>query len=243
MLFRSEKAILLQNRFLTSIQNVAGPSFSREELDTIEEKVLGFCLSSRLNKVYVRVSKKYPDIKRIAELSLGENRVFGTIQNLRILKRKRDGKEFAAFVFSDDESEVEAVCFADRYEKLAHLLKDGKICVIRGKIVESDQESLSREKLIVQDMLQLKTSYGAITISIPTVTECENLILFLKECRTEKGTAVFLRDRLTGHTYKIPFPVSEEVWRIPWNKDYFPFREEKEQKDKKAQSTIIKKAA
>lgn len=239
----SEKAILLQNRFLTSIQNVAGPSFSREELDTIEEKVLGFCLSSRLNKVYVRVSKKYPDIKRIAELSLGENRVFGTIQNLRILKRKRDGKEFAAFVFSDDESEVEAVCFADRYEKLAHLLKDGKICVIRGKIVESDQESLSREKLIVQDMLQLKTSYGAITISIPTVTECENLILFLKECRTEKGTAVFLRDRLTGHTYKVPFPVSEEVWRIPWNKDYFPFREEKEQKDKKAQSTIIKKAA
>ena len=54
---------------------------------------------------------------------------------------------------------------------------------------------------------------------------------------------MFLRDRLTGHTYKIPFPVSEEVWRIPWNKDYFPFREEKEQKDKKAQSTIIKKAA
>ena len=67
--------------------------------------------------------------------------------------------------------------------------------------------------------------------------------MFLKECRTEKGTAVFLRDRLTGHTYKVPFPVSEEVWRIPWNKDYFPFREEKEQKDKKAQSTIIKKAA
>lgn len=100
-----------------------------------EKETLGFYLTGHPLNQYLSELVNFTS-SRIAELTPGQQqtvRVAGIIANIRIKQTKR-GDRIGIFTLDDGTSQIEAVCFAEAFQKYRSLLVEDQIVIIDGEI-------------------------------------------------------------------------------------------------------------
>jgi DNA polymerase-3 subunit alpha len=128
---------------------------SEEKLD-FERELLGIYFSEHPLDAYAEKIKMFKEAKPIAEISLSDNgktiNLVGVITNIhKILTRKNDPM---AFVMVEDKSaSTELIFFPNTMEKYQHLIGEGKVLYIKGKVNNKDNQL----KVLVDSVEDFKT--------------------------------------------------------------------------------------
>lgn len=208
-------AKLYRQRFLQSVLPAAQPDPLKKIL-AYEKQVLGCCLSKSPMHAYQAVLRQNKTWKSISDVLPGANILIGTVENLKVIHRKKDGKEFCIFTLQDDAAELEAVCFADVYERMKENIGEHKVI----KAVGALKEEQGRQKFIIQDVESLEPVYEPVTISVPSITAWKGLRPILKQYIEPEGSKLLIQDRTSGDIYQAPFRVGS-LQALEWNQEFY----------------------
>lgn len=206
-------AALYRRRFRTELFICARPHTIREVAED-EEKVLGCCLSVDLLAPYRNTEAANKTKRSIVDISQGETEVCGLIANIKILKRKKDGKEFASFCLKDGTGEVETVCFSDLYAKVKEKIEEGTVVKVSGEYDGTHQ-------IIVGSITRLHADNSSVTVSIPQISKWLEFMPYLKTYSQPEGRQLFIQDRSSNQLYRAPFCVSDEINKVEWSRDCY----------------------
>lgn len=141
--------------------------------------------------------------------------VMGLIQNLKITKRKSDGKAMAFFDLEDKTGLIHVCCFTDAYEQYGDILADDLVVRVTGNVSE-DVDDMSGEvnlQIFMKKVQILKPDLPMIELvirSIPDWNETLKAIEEKKYLRAE-GHPLVLFDALNGEYRKTKLYVSKDI--------------------------------
>lgn len=209
-------AELYRQRFLQSFL----PAVQSDPLEKIlayEKQVLGCCLSQNPMYAYQAVFRQNKTWKSISDVLPGANILIGTAENLKIINRKKDGKEFCIFTLQDEAAELEAICFTDVYKRIKEKIREHKVIKAAGTL----KDEQGRQKFIIQDVENLEPVYEPVTISVPSITAWRELRPILKQYIEPEGSRLLILDRTSGDLYQVPFYVGS-LQALEWNHEFYP---------------------
>ena len=183
-----------------------------------EKEYLGAYVSNHPLSLYMRDAKA----TSITEANEATTRLFGVIENIRITKRKSDGKELAFFDLNDESGTMEMMCFTKAYERLAPKIRDGVGVVIEGKIMV--EESIPDEygnvintyKMSVENILSAKKEMEPFYMTVSSYPKffMDEQASFREKYEDPNGHILYIVEELDDSVKKMTFRVSEEVLRL-----------------------------
>ena len=146
----------------------------------------------------------------------------GIISELKLKNRKKDGKPMAFFTLEDKSGSIEVSVFTNQYTRCAKYLKEGKVVVVNGKIVE-EETSMTDEnglpikvrKFIADSMTAAKPDRRAmITVSSYAVFHVSEEEDFRKRHETEDGYRFLIYDQTLDQIRPMKYRVDESVFAL-----------------------------
>ena len=206
------KEILINSLFSVSV-NTQGEEDNLTRLEN-EKEVVGAFISGHPLDSY----GKPEDFKctPISDADVQKNvSIMGIIKNLKVTKRKSDGKELAFFTIEDRTSEIKVNCFTYAYSKCGANLIEDSVVVATGDIVQS--EDVFNEEIILEFNLQsvkpIQKKKKFISIRMKDITEWEAIKEMIKPYRVkdETGYSLVVYDEMYGKYRKTTLWVSPEI--------------------------------
>jgi len=200
-------------------------SFNEYEYDkNIEENpdilinecdLLGYYISAHPLDAYLGMYKS-GNIKKIIDINLDkqklENASFvGMIKNLRMTKRKSDGKDMAFFELEDVSGTIDVCCFTKEYEKYSEFIKANSIVKIYAKCIIEEKDDDKIAKLIVISIEKCIPHKNPILVSIPNLSYELYTYNILKEYSDNTGHEIWIHYQNNGFVGKKNFYVSKKV--------------------------------
>ena len=139
----------------TISEEIICSEYEHKTMLSFEKDIAGFYVSGHPLDGYKNELKRYTNQQVSDVCSIAEDKVevvlAGHINNLRILRRKKDGKNMCSFTFEDLSGSVNAICYTNSYERIKSQLEDGAIVCLKGRIeTEKDDEgNISSQKFVV----------------------------------------------------------------------------------------------
>jgi len=149
---------------------------------SFEKEVLGFYASGHPLEHYAAEIRQFADFStaKLGEKKDGEEiKLFGQIEAVKLTNTKKNNERMAIIKLEDVDGEVEAVLFPKSYIKFSHLLNEGNVVFVRGKMSIRDE----RASIFVDDLRQIQDIYGVIrSISIELGRSADTYKDRLKKC-------------------------------------------------------------
>lgn len=145
--------------------------------------------------------------------------VTGIIQDLRVVKRKSDGKPLAFFNLADNGGQVPCCLFTSEYEKYETYAKDGAVVTIVGNVEEDkgkmDEDGNPVIQMFVKKMespRKKKTQY--LLFLKNGLIDWMNIYPELKKYRSENGHRLMVWSGVSDRNFICEFPVREEAKKV-----------------------------
>jgi DNA polymerase-3 subunit alpha len=144
----------------------------------------------------------------------------GLITNLRITKRKSDGKPMAFFDLEDGTGVISVCCFTKAYEKNKEMIEEGKVVKIKGSIKEKNDDFMSEDieeisfELWVDTIYNLEKSLPDLLISIDSIESWVKYVypyIDKQGYKTQNGYKLFIMDNLFNELRVANFEVSQGI--------------------------------
>lgn len=187
-----------------------------KQILTYEKQVLGCCLSQKPMCAYQAVLQRNKTWRSVSDVLPGANILIGTVENLKVIHRKKDGKEFCIFTLQDDAAELEAVCFADVYERVKEEVDEHKVIKAAGTL----KEEQGKQKFIIQDVEGMIPACEPVTVSVPSISAWKELRPILKQYIEPEGSKLLIQDRTSGDIYQASFCVGS-LQALEWNQEFY----------------------
>ena len=177
-----------------------------------EKEVLGLYLTGHPIDSYLVFTDKIDDAipDETTEIS-------GIIQSIKIRKDKR-GRDWAVFELSDNTATMNCIAFADNYEIIKDLCKDGNAVSIKGNIGIDDFRSTDDDIILqcvvreIEPLRKRSKTFRYVTKSIATWAESD--YSKIQKYKDEAGAPLQILDSTTGLVYKASFTVNEDILSI-----------------------------
>ena len=222
-------AALYRRRFRTSLC-INMRAHTPKEVAEDEEQTLGCCITVDLLGPYRKTEMTEDMDNQNFDGFFGHSALCGFIKNLKILRRKKDGKEFAVFSLKDRTGEINAICFSDTYSRV----KDN---IVEGAAVKIWGEGKRGNQLIVDDIARLHAKEHPVIISVPGISKWSEIEAYIQTYSVPEGNVLLLQDRNNNKMYQAPFTVSELIYDIEWNEECY-LVQDKETDDKEVSRVI-----
>lgn len=157
----------------------------------------------------------------ISEVFESTNTLMGLITNLRITKRKSDGKPMAFFDLEDGTGVISVCCFTKAYEKNKGMIEEGKVVKIKGSIKEKNDDFISLEEendisfeLWVDTVYNLEKSLPDLLISVDSIENwMKDIYPYINKqgYKTQNGYKLFIMDNLFNELRVANFEVSQGI--------------------------------
>lgn len=124
----------------------------------------------------------------------------GLVLNVRILKTRKDQKDFAIFDFGDQSHKIQVVCFPKNYEKLKQHLCDFSVLNIQCKVGEKDGEV----QYYLENVIPTFTSQTKLILEIPCYAQWGAYREMIEDYRVDNGCQLLIytkKERYIG-TYQ-----------------------------------------
>lgn len=165
----------------------------------------------------------------ISDAVPGDGTIYGVVSNLRITKRKKDGRPLAFFELEDKSGSIPVCVWTKEYAKFQEIIQEGHVIVIHGDITEEESYFTDENDMPV---MQLKMSGKDIRLAH---TEQSKLIIpvrsyadfhmneddFRKKYELKNGHPFVVYDELLDEMREITYRVSDEVKKIDHCKEIF----------------------
>ena len=144
----------------------------------------------------------------------------GIVSDLKVVKRKKDGKEMAFFVLEDKTGSIECNCFTKEYEKFREILDNGKIITLEGTVVmeeefqSEDGESNASYKMNCRDMEKTLPEKAPVMLPLSNITEWYDIQNIVKSYHEEGGHPLYLSLRAENRVRKTTLTVSENIFSL-----------------------------
>lgn len=172
----------------------------------------------------------YPDptevgVVRISDLIVSKHiSCMGAITNLRVTRRKSDGKEMAFFDLDMPDASIPVCVFAKEYEKFSNLIQEYAVVKITGSISEKTDKAFSDEdsdeedththlEMFAKKVEALKTKQRTILLYAPAWTK-EEWKAFRKEMDSfivKDGYPLHIYDSTNNRFFRADFNVSNDI--------------------------------
>lgn len=137
LLASGQKSLSIADTLCTSHVFVRTPEDNATKLAN-EYELLGVYLSGNPFDDYSEAATKLRSRVQLADMQEAhpgaDITVCGIIRDLRVLRRNKDGAEFAVFTIFDDTGEVEVKCFTSSYAEYRQTIADGVAVSIAGRV-------------------------------------------------------------------------------------------------------------
>ena len=176
-----------------------------------EYEILSAYLSSHPLDAYREIYRD-KKVRQIADFTDREEAHYvGLIRNLRLKKRKSDGKPMAFFTLEDPSGSIEVCCFTKSYEKYCQFIKEEAVVDIyaRGETDEESEEDTG--KLIVVSIQKIKPYVDPVFLSIPSRNLEMDFYCFCEPYSDENGHPVWLHYRDSGCIKQKKMSVRKEI--------------------------------
>ena len=159
----------------------------------------------------------------ISEVYEGTCRIFGLITDVRIVKRKKDGKEMAFFTLEDKSGSIEVNCFTNEFEKHGDLIADGNVIAIEGQVKEeivfspsNDEEADDEEEVIfkitLEKVAQAAPNRSTIVVHFNNIGDYIKNEAYIKETyATEQGHPLIVDIIMEDKLRKSTLTVSDKI--------------------------------
>ena len=131
-----------------------------------------------------------------------------------MLKRKKDGREFASFAVKDSTGEIEAICFSNLYARVKDRIKEGSAVKVNGEYNGTHQ-------IIVGSITRLCASNLSVTVSLPRISKWSEIMPYLKTYSQPEGIQLLVQDRNSDQLYQSPFYVSDAIYKAEWSEECY----------------------
>ena len=129
------------------------PDDEKEKL-ALEKELLGIYISGNPLDQYLSAGEQ--GAVNCAELSEGSVKALGLITDLKLKKRKKDGKPMAFFNLEDKTGSVPVCVFTDAYTRFGNRLKEGEAVIIEGEAKLDGDEDDAVLKIYASGLSQAK---------------------------------------------------------------------------------------
>ncbi|BDU62750.1 DNA polymerase III subunit alpha [Candidatus Borrelia fainii] len=164
--------------------------YSYPELLRFERELLGFYVSGHPLDHYKSELERFTNFNVLKDLAVKKDttvKFAGSLNVVRVIRTKKNNARMAFGVIEDFKGEMEIIVFAENYEKYNHLLIEGDVIGVIGKLkFERDKFSI-----IVEKVLSIEE------ISVNNVNKINNLhIKFSNERLGDSHLLYSLKDKI-----------------------------------------------
>ncbi len=183
-----------------------------------EKEVLGFYVSGHPLSQYRSEIKEFTEIStnKLRQVRDGmEIRLVGLMNIVKLTTTKKTNERMAIVTVEDLDGEVEALVFPSTYPTVSHLLKEGDVAIIIGKVSLRDDAP----RLIVSDIRPIEEIYRAIkSINVDLSEVSEDGLKYLKEKLASSPGKIPVYLSLDTKVYKsVQILVGEDLYVNPTN--------------------------
>lgn len=166
-----------------------------------EKEVLGLYLTEHPLNDY----KKAKELRScpIAQAEAGEAVLCGFIEQLRITRRKKDGKPMAFFQLSDETGSIEVCFFTKAYEQYGAMLTEDIAVAITGKCM-LDEEEESEPKLFAEKIVRLEKEKPGLLIAVKDLADWTENVYPIVMTYAGKDYEVYVYDKMLGEIRQAP---------------------------------------
>lgn len=149
-----------------------------------------------------------------------KQQIIGIIKDLKIIKRKKDGKEMAFFMLEDLTGNIDACCFCNEYLAYGKYLEENKVIKINGNVNRKQDDYSQNEdeepelQFIIKSVSNVKVKQPTLIMSIPNIMFYNNMHSKILSFKEQDGSELIIHDRLTGEFRSFNFPVSMEIMTL-----------------------------
>ena len=220
----SEKIHTLSSQFYSIAIDETVRQDVKERL-LAEKDLLGSFISSNPLDSYER-----PEGKNLVSInslnSSGFVHIYGLISELKIVKRKKDGKEMAFFTLEDETGSVNVSCFAKQYGIYREIIKPDTVIQVKGTCrVSEDEEDVTDDDARVTREIILDSAFSVSERKSNVVLYVKSMMDWTDNVRSQitpyiskDGAPLVLYDMLTGQFRKTTLRVNSDVVNYKTNK-------------------------
>lgn len=153
--------------------------------------------------------------------------LYGSVKNLEIKRRKRDGKEMAFFELEDTTGTINVACFTNEYEKLSEMLKEDAVLKVAGKVIIEYRDEpedagentyvTAEYQLILRECEVLQPVLPTVILNIPNmIFYMDNIMDKMEQYHSSNGRGknLLIHDRMTGEFREYKYPVTSEITEL-----------------------------
>ncbi len=190
--------------------------WNQTQILAFEKEIMGFYLSGHPLAHYETEIKEFTSLSTssLRNSTDGEDvRLVGLLAEIKLTSTRKTNERMAILKVEDMEGVIEAVVFPQAYTKLANILKEGEVALIKGKVGFRDQEP----KIIVNDITFMADLYNAIkAINVDLSTHGDKVLDDLKSKLLSSPGKVPVYLRLnTGSHKSVQILVGEDMFVSP----------------------------
>ena len=142
--------------------------------------------------------------------------VIGVITNLKITKRKSDGKEMAFFDLEDKTGTIRVCCFAANYEHYKDVVLDGNVIKIEGSVSEEKrgegEDEDAKFQLNVKTISDVKEKVEKLYIQVRDIEEWVNRVYNIALCyQDDSGYLLVVFDNSQSEFRESTLFVSKDI--------------------------------
>ena len=182
-----------------------------------EHEVLGTFVSAHPLDNYEEGKDQLGDVE--PSYGKSDTRTFvGVVSGLRIVQRKKDGKNMAFFTLEDHTGMIDTACFTDSYAKYGSMLEEGRVVEITGNVNRDydDIEETETLQLVVGEVKKASRKKGKVVLSIPSVVDWPKLNKCIESAYAADGDELEIYDEELSEfrRFKTPRCVSEKIFTL-----------------------------
>lgn len=190
-----------------------------------EKELLGVYVSGHPLDAYGAPSEH--GCKNIGSTETGYMKLFGMVSDIRMSKRRSDGKSMCFFTLEDQTGSISVCCFTAAYEKYGSLIKEGAVLKLAGvkKEQEDDNDIISQEdeeeKEVSYEFTIDSKSDNTVTVGIKRgraflgtcngIEELPEIVSKASLYASQYGNTIHILDKTSGEIYKLAGFFSDEL--------------------------------
>lgn len=168
-----------------------------------EKKLLGIALSgSPLDDYAYAVSRIRHS--QIAEAGSNRRAVYiGIVEELRVVKRKKDGQPLAFFTLTDLSGQYPCACFVKEYSQYGDLLEEGAVLCVTAS---TDTLQGSQSTLVLKEAGRIEKNPESMYVlaCFPDMEQCNRALSSMGNVVTRYGCRFAMKCMDTGNAYMAP---------------------------------------
>ena len=156
--------------FDTELIPISIPEDKLERLSS-ESNLLGMYISGHPLDEYAL--NELGNVQNIVDISKDGQyfNIAGFIKDLRVVKRKKDGKDMAFFILEDTTDKISVCCFAESYAKYQNYINENTVISIFGKItIEISDDNTPEKKIIVDAIRLVEPKQKTLVVTVPDIS-------------------------------------------------------------------------